>query len=100
MRFHTIYFSEVELNFGGHIYIATGSLTAQYHINREEADVGIPEHIEIDRYCDLDCQLELVDEDGELLSVSKANDTHKSVIAKLVEALDETCIAEEIEGAM
>ena len=98
MSTHTITFEDIELTINGQIWTASGCFVAEYHVERAQLDCGIPRHVEIDGYCDLEAFLILSDEDGEeLASEHVLND---ALIEKIVAELGEDVICEEIYHAI
>jgi hypothetical protein len=100
MRTYTYCFEDIELSLADGINLATGSIKVQYHINRAEPDVGIPRHVEVDGYCDLDVMLTLVDEDGEALTITHVTDNDRQLIKKIVFECGEDDIVEKIENSI
>ena len=100
MRTYTYTFEDIELSLADGINLATGSVTVKYHVNRAEPDVGIPRHVEIDGFCDLDVMLTLVDEDGEALKHTHVTDDDQRLIKAIVRECDEDCIVEKIEDSI
>ena len=93
MSTHTITFEEIELPNG---HVATGSFVAVYHVERAQPDCGIPRHVEIDDYHDVEIMVDVVDEDGNVLS----SYDDAGLLADIIKALGEDRICEEIYHAI
>ena len=97
METHLITFNDLEITAPEGICLANGSFVVVYNVCPAEPDVGImSRYIEINDYHDVEILLDLIDENGNLLS-RFVDDT---LLPQVIKAYGEDWIVDEIQNSI